>query len=317
MKKYILAIVLALPVLFTACNQKGEIRNTSSQSPVSNSSTLSSPSSTNSTEFSSDFESSSKDALSSTQSSDASSNAVSVSRAVASSKAGNLPATSSKASSAKSKTTTQSAVNESTIHTVSPSAQSVNNTASDKKEEPQSQYKLILPTQSQLNYIAARVVTLVNAERQRLGVPALRVEPKLTQAAQIRAKETITNNWHTRPDGTLWATVLNDVQYGTRHESQASKDGINWYTEVSYDSGRGSENLARSWYDSDIAPTGFHGTTEELNAAAQKMFNDWKSSTGHYNNIKSNVFTATGVGCAAYIKGSSMSIQGIQIFTES
>ena len=185
---------------------------------------------------------------------------------------------------------------------------------------PTSSYKLVMPTSSQLASLSSQVLSLINAERARCGVPALRTESKLTQAAQMRAtecsKDFPTYNGHMRPDGTLYATILNEVQYGTRRESQASKDGVHWYTEVDYDSGEGAENLTSAWYDPASFPNGFRATSAEYSVAAKKIFNDWKSSSGHYRNMISSKFTATGVGCAPVIKSDFMSIQCIQIFTE-
>ena len=54
---------------------------------------------------------------------------------------------------------------------------------------------------------AQSVVRQVNQERAKRGLSALRVDPKLTAAAQIRAREIVERFSHTRPDGTRWSTV--------------------------------------------------------------------------------------------------------------
>ncbi len=54
---------------------------------------------------------------------------------------------------------------------------------------------------------ARSVVDQVNQERAKLGLSALRVDPALTAAAQIRAREIVERFSHTRPDGTRWSTV--------------------------------------------------------------------------------------------------------------
>ena len=61
--------------------------------------------------------------------------------------------------------------------------------------------------------MADEVVVLVNIERAKAGEKALTVDPDLTAAANIRAKELVTLFSHTRPDGTLCFTVSNKV-YG-------------------------------------------------------------------------------------------------------
>ena len=60
---------------------------------------------------------------------------------------------------------------------------------------------------------ARSVVDQVNRERTARGLSALRVDPALTAAAQIRAQEIVERFSHTRPDGTKWSTV-SSVAYG-------------------------------------------------------------------------------------------------------
>ena len=60
---------------------------------------------------------------------------------------------------------------------------------------------------------AQSVVRQVNQERAARGLSALRVDPALTAAAQIRAQEIVERFSHTRPDGTKWSTV-SSVAYG-------------------------------------------------------------------------------------------------------
>ena len=55
--------------------------------------------------------------------------------------------------------------------------------------------------------LAAQVAEQVNAERAKAGLGALRVDPELTRAALIRAREIARSFSHTRPDGSSWSTV--------------------------------------------------------------------------------------------------------------
>ena len=60
---------------------------------------------------------------------------------------------------------------------------------------------------------AQSVVNQVNRERAARGLSALRIDPALTAAAQIRAREIVEKFSHTRPDGTKWSTV-SSIAYG-------------------------------------------------------------------------------------------------------
>ena len=79
---------------------------------------------------------------------------------------------------------------------------------------------------------AQSVVRQVNQERAKQGLSALRVDPKLTAAAQIRAREIVEKFSHTRPDGTKWSTV-SSVAYGeniAKGQRTADKVMAAWMT---------------------------------------------------------------------------------------
>lgn len=61
--------------------------------------------------------------------------------------------------------------------------------------------------------LAAGVVDQVNMERAKQGLSTLRVDPELTRAACIRAREIVEKFSHIRPDGSSWSTVSNSA-YG-------------------------------------------------------------------------------------------------------
>ena len=63
-------------------------------------------------------------------------------------------------------------------------------------------------------WIADRVLELINAERNKLGYPALSTAPKAHEIAMVRAKELTIKFSHDRPDGRLSGTVYNDFKYG-------------------------------------------------------------------------------------------------------
>lgn len=104
---------------------------------------------------------------------------------------------------------------------------------------------------------AAQVVSLVNAERAKQGLPALTVNTKVQQAAQTRAGELKTSFAHTRPNGASCFTALTEAG-------------------VSYS--RAGENIA------------YGQSTPEAVVQA------WMNSSGHRANILSSSFTTIGVG---------------------
>ena len=79
---------------------------------------------------------------------------------------------------------------------------------------------------------AQSVVNQVNRERAARGLSALRIDPALTAAAQIRAKEIVQKFSHTRPDGTKWSTV-SSAAYGeniAKGQKTADKVMAAWMT---------------------------------------------------------------------------------------
>ncbi|MGM9612486.1 MAG: CAP domain-containing protein [Butyricicoccus sp.] len=104
---------------------------------------------------------------------------------------------------------------------------------------------------------AAQVVSLVNAERAKNGLPALEIDSRVTAAAQTRAGELKRSFSHSRPDGRSCFTALT--------ESGASYRGA-------------GENIA------------YGQTTPEA------VMNAWMNSDGHRANILSNKYTTIGVG---------------------
>ena len=94
---------------------------------------------------------------------------------------------------------------------------------------------------------ARSVVDQVNRERTARGLSALRVDPALTAAAQIRAQEIVERFSHTRPDGTRWSTV-SSVAYGeniARGQKTADKVMAAWMS-----SGGHRANILRANYGS-------------------------------------------------------------------
>lgn len=94
---------------------------------------------------------------------------------------------------------------------------------------------------------ARSVVDQVNRERTARGLSALRVDPALTAAAQIRAQEIVERFSHTRPDGTRWSTV-SSVAYGeniARGQKTADKVMAAWMSSSGH-----RANILRASYGS-------------------------------------------------------------------
>ena len=75
------------------------------------------------------------------------------------------------------------------------------------------------------------MLTLVNAERKKAGLSALKLDEKMCEAAQVRAEECLKSYSHTRPNGKELTTALDEagVKYSywgeNIHEKQTSVKG--------------------------------------------------------------------------------------------
>ena len=112
-------------------------------------------------------------------------------------------------------------------------------------------------SQSDYHAYVLRVVELVNEERAKAGLNPLTLQKNITEAAQVRAIETVTSFSHTRPDGRHFTTALKE-------------------SGVSY---RGAgENIA--WGQK----------------TPEQVMNGWMNSAGHRANILNEKYTSIGVG---------------------
>ena len=120
---------------------------------------------------------------------------------------------------------------------------------------------------------------LINTERAAQGKKPLVVDENLVRLAKIRSDEQArvgslrTNGKkHTRPDGTHFASVFNtlkdaDMRYGTRGENALE----------------------------DSSMTGSAVAMLNATELAKGMFEQWKSSPGHYRNMMSENYTSFGL----------------------
>lgn len=95
--------------------------------------------------------------------------------------------------------------------------------------------------------LAAAVIGQVNQEREKVGLSPLRVNPELTSAACIRAREIVEIFSHTRPDGSEWSTV-SAAAYGeniAKGQSTADRVMASWMSSEGH-----RANILRASYGS-------------------------------------------------------------------
>ena len=122
--------------------------------------------------------------------------------------------------------------------------------------EPSQPESTTVETQENATY-EEQVVALVNAERAKEGLPALKVDSTLQAAALARAKETVQLFSHTRPNGTSCFSILKE--YGISYRSAG-------------------ENIAYG------------------QRSPEEVVNAWMNSEGHRANILNKDFTTIGIG---------------------
>lgn len=103
------------------------------------------------------------------------------------------------------------------------------------------------------------VVRLMNQERQKAGLPLIKMDDTLNAAADVRAREISEVFSHTRPDGTLCFSILSEPKYS----------GIYWSM---------GENIAAGY------------------SSAGEVMTGWMNSPGHKANILDESFNKVGIG---------------------
>ncbi|MDD4842978.1 MAG: CAP domain-containing protein, partial [Anaerotignum sp.] len=151
------------------------------------------------------------------------------------------------------KPTNNSTTNDSTTNNTATNNTATNNTTTNNTTTNNTTTQ----TTTSVSAYAQKVVDLVNVERAKAGLSALQIDPAVTKAAQVRAKEIQSSFSHTRPDGRSCFTALD--------EAKASYRGA-------------GENIALG-----------QKTPEEV-------MNGWMNSAGHKANIMNPNFKYIGVG---------------------
>ena len=140
-------------------------------------------------------------------------------------------------------------------------------------------------------WIADRVLELINAERNKLGDPALSTAPKAHEIATVRAKELTIKFSHDRPDGRLSGTVYNDFKYGECADYSTIIPKEEWGDYENLDSEGKSYGPGGS---ENICMTGTSGGTKEM--AANNVYQMFKGSSAHWSDITKAEYTGVGIG---------------------
>ena len=126
--------------------------------------------------------------------------------------------------------------------------------------------------------IADKIVELTNQEREEAGVSALTKGTVLTSMAEVRAEEQVSSFGHTRPDGSKWSTVFDDISYDTSSINVALA----------------SENATMFWCSASGEVTDI---AHAISTYASCAVSNWMNSTsGHKENMLSSGHTSIGVG---------------------
>lgn len=132
----------------------------------------------------------------------------------------------------------------------------------------------------------SELIRLINAEREQHGRQALQLEGTMQWAARIRAAEVLDNLSHTRPDGTSYYTAFDEVGFP----------------------------YAGKWHGENVSYMEFTGSAYDTTSAARYMFEELRSSPGHYTNMLNENFAQIGVGVEVVTNGNLVRIGSAQMF---
>ena len=139
--------------------------------------------------------------------------------------------------------------------------------------------------QHQQSLLSNRILANINNLRASVGAGALGSNGSLVKIASVRSNEASYCWSHTRPNGSRGIEMI---------------DSSKW---------RG-ENLAKVSISS-----GFTGSDDQIIALADRIFNNWAASSGHYANLVSANFTCIGLYTYANVSGSSWSFTTASMFS--
>lgn len=115
--------------------------------------------------------------------------------------------------------------------------------------------------------VESTIFELLNQLRREKQLPELTSNEQLVKAARKRAKETEQSFSHTRPDGSETFTILKEEEYQYVYQLAGENLG-----------------MATNYLDEE--------------GMAELLFNGWKDSPGHYENMVRKDFEEVGIGVA-------------------
>ena len=171
------------------------------------------------------------------------------------------------------------------------------------------------PTSSKIatadsEWIANRVLELINAERTKLGCIALSTAPKAHEIATVRAQQLTTFFSHEDELGNNPAAILyHKYKYNPNATSEFTvydKDGnYQWYQ--SYGPG-GSENITEGveYIQNNEVFDGVTYSCGDKEMYARKITRNFQNSSAHWSDITKAEYTGVGIGVVLTIQGNAV-----------
>ena len=192
------------------------------------------------------------------------------------------------------------------------------NTASRTSSQTNPSSRAVVPSSSNTSnisaadseWIADRVLELINAERTKLGCIALSTAPKAHEIATVRAQQLTTFFSHEDELGNNPAAILyHKYKYNPNATSEFTvydKDGnYQWYQ--SYGPG-GSENITEGveYIQNNEVFDGVTYSCGDKEMYARKITRNFQNSSAHWSDITKAEYTGVGIGVVLTIQGNAV-----------
>ncbi|MBR6651020.1 MAG: CAP domain-containing protein, partial [Clostridia bacterium] len=143
-------------------------------------------------------------------------------------------------------------------------------------------------TTSKFAKLEAEILRLTNIEREKVGAPALKNEPRAYYFASVRAYEASVNWSHTRPNGESFHHIL-------------AENGV-FYV-----------NCAENLYScTNMTTEQLQNDDEWINNCAADTIKEWLNSPSHRASLLDPTFTSISIG--AYVDDATQEVYVVQLF---
>lgn len=146
--------------------------------------------------------------------------------------------------------------------------------------------RVITPRSQDTAGIEGALLALINDARIERGLTALGIEESMQFAAGMRAQEALASLSHSRPDGTPYHTAFDEAGFP----------------------------YAGKWHGENLAVIQLLSQNADDIAIAQALFDEWKQSPGHQQNMFNENFLQTGIGVAVETDGDTTRVGSAQLF---